>query len=88
MNELDEKLADYLTEQAVKILQCDTSAVIWEDDIDEYGFESMSVNQLCVNINKRFSINVNPSIFLEVTSLSALADYLKKYHYATVEAQL
>ncbi len=88
MNELDEKLFDYLSTLAAKILQCDKSKIQWEDDIDEYGFESMTVNKLCADLNEKFSLNINPSIFLEITSLSALGDFLKKHHYAMLENTL
>lgn len=88
MNELDEKLAEFLVSQSAKILQCDESDIQWEDDIDEYGFESMKVNQLCVDINQRFSIDINPAVFLEVTTLEALSKHLKKHHYTVVENAL
>lgn len=88
MNELDEKLQTLLIARSAKILKCDESKIHWEDDIDEYGFDSMEVSQLCVDLNELFSIELHPAIFLEVTSLEALSEYLKKKHYPLIEKQL
>ena len=88
MNELDEKLSIYLTNLAAKILKCENSKIDWESDLDEYGFESMEVNQYCTDLNSFLSINLTPVIFLEVTSLQALSKYLKKYYFNNLEAAL
>lgn len=88
MNELDEKLQALLITRSAGILKCDESEIRWEDDIDEYGFDSMGVSQLCVDLNEFFSIEIHPAIFLEVTSLEALSGYLKKKYYPTLEKKL
>jgi acyl carrier protein len=88
VNELDEKLRALLVTRSAGILKCDESEIRWEDDIDEYGFDSMGVSQLCVDLNKLFAIDLHPAIFLEVTSLDALSGYLKRKYYPLMEKTL
>jgi acyl carrier protein len=88
VNELDEKLQALLVTQSAGILKCDESEIRWEDDIDEYGFDSLGVSQLCVDLNKLFSIELHPAIFLEITSLEALSGYLKEKYYPLIEGKL
>ena len=88
MSELDEGLKNLLTALSTKILACDASAISWSDDIDEFGFQSMEVNQLCADLNAILDISIDPSIFLEVTSLQALSEHLKMNCYESLEAKL
>lgn len=88
MNELDEKLQAVLIGHSARILKCGESAIQWEDDLDEYGFDSLGVSQLCVDLNKMFSSELHPAIFLEFTSLEALSGYLKKKYYPQLEKAL
>ncbi|ACS85228.1 acyl carrier protein [Musicola paradisiaca] len=88
MNELDEALSSYLVALAAKILKCDQADIAWESDIDEYGFESMEVNQYCMDLNTFFSIKLTPVVFLEVNSLQGLSEYLKKHHFNRLEVTL
>lgn len=88
MNELDERLQDVLVERSAKILGCAESKIRWEDDLDEYGFDSMGVSQLCVELNELLSIELQPALFLEVTSLAALSGFLKKQYYPLLERAL
>ena len=82
MNELEENLMEYLIAESAKILKCGEDDIKWEDGLDEYGYASMEVNQLCVVLNEKFSININPAIFLEVTSLKELSQYLLQENYS------
>ncbi|MCI4185722.1 acyl carrier protein [Dickeya dianthicola] len=88
MNELDEALSGYLVALAAKILKCEQANIEWESDIDEYGFESMEVNQYCADLNTFFSIKLTPVVFLEVNSLQGLSEYLKKHHFNNLETAL
>ncbi len=88
MDELDEQLQTYLVAKSAEILKCDQSVIIWENDIDEYGFTSMETNQLCLELNEHFSIAIQPALFLEVTSLEELSRYVKKNYFEAVENKL
>ena len=85
MNELEEQIKDFLIGKSAAILNIDRSEIEWEEDLDEYGFESMRLNKLCLLINETFNIDIRPAIFLEYTSLSEFSQYLKKTYYQKVE---
>jgi len=88
MNELDELLQEYLVGVSADILKSDPANIRWSDDLDEYGFASITVNQLCAALNERFGIEMTPAVFLEYTSLEALSAYLKEHHYREIENTL
>lgn len=88
MNEIEESLQLYLIEQAAHLLDIQQSEVGWEDDIDEYGFDSMEVNRLCVQINESFGIFIQPVLFLEVTSLEQLSEHLLEEFAEQIEQKL
>lgn len=85
MNELEEQIKDFLISKSVEVLNVDRSEIEWEEDLDEYGFESMKLNKLCLVINEKFDIDIRPAIFLEYPSLSEFSQYLKKTYYQKVE---
>jgi acyl carrier protein len=85
MNEIEEYLQQTLIREAAQILKVEESVVEWSADIDEYGFGSMEVNGLCVQLNEFFSISIQPVLFLEVTSLEALSQYLLQEFPAEIE---
>ena len=88
MNELEEKIKDYLTTKSAELLGIEPTAVEWDSDIDEYGFESMKINKLCVDINQTFGIEVRPAVLLEYTSLEEFSQYLRKEYYQQLEEAL
>lgn len=88
MNEVEERLQAYLVERSAALLQIDPGEVQWEADVDEYGYDSMRVNQLCVDISRDFGIYIQPVIFLEASSLEAVSRYLLDNHPQAVESKL
>jgi acyl carrier protein len=88
MNEIEENLQTFLVRKSAEIVAIEEDDVLWEADIDEFGFASMEVNKLCVELNERFGINMQPVIFLEVTSLQGLSQYLLSNYPAEVERRL
>lgn len=88
MDEFDEKLKEYLVAKSAALLKCDRSEIQWEDDVDEYGYDSMELNQLCVDLGNDLSVEIQPAIFLEVTSLEALSRYLREHHFSAIEDRL
>lgn len=85
MNETEEYLQQTLVRKAAEILKVEESAIEWSADIDEYGFGSMEVNRLCVELNELFSISIQPVLFLEVTSLEALSAHLLQEFPSEIE---
>jgi acyl carrier protein len=87
MNEVEENLQAFLIARAAGILGVSPEQVIWQADIDEYGFDSMEVNRLCVELNEHFDISIQPVIFLqEASSLEGLSSYLLSRYGDAIEA--
>ena len=88
MNEVEEGLQSYLIERSAAILKVDPEEIIWEADVDEYGFDSMTVNQLCFELSTRFKIYIQPVIFLEHSSLEAFSQHILAQHPEPIEKSL
>ncbi len=88
MDELTEALQTYLISKSADILNIEKQEILWVDDIDEFGFSSMEVNQLCAELNEECNIAVHPALFLEVTSLEAFSQHLLAQYYPQMEEHL
>lgn len=88
MNEFEEKLKDYLMGAAAEVLESSDGPVSWDEDMDDFGFDSLKITQLCLVINDHFGTDVQPATFLEVTTLAELGEYLTRNHYSLVENKL
>ncbi len=88
MNETEEKLQAFLIDRSAAILKVAPDAVQWDADVDEYGYDSMKVNQLCFEISRHFQIYVQPVIFLEASSLEAVSRYLLEHYPQPIERKL
>jgi len=88
MDELEEKIKEYLTNKSAKILNIEPSNIEWDEDIDEYGFDSMKLNKFCLEINEEFGLKISPALFLEYTSLAEFSKLLKKEHYLKLDNSL
>lgn len=88
MNEVEERLSEYLIVMSSKLLNCTKEDIHWEDDIDEYGFSSMEINALCSKICDVFNIEVQPVVFLEHTSLADFSKYLLSNYENKIDSVL
>jgi acyl carrier protein len=88
MNEVEEKLQIFLIERSASILKVPEDAVSWDADVDEYGFDSMRVNQLCFEISRHFGIYLQPAVFLESSSLEAVSRFLMERFPQPIERKL
>lgn len=88
MNEMEEALRTFLTGTAAQVLDIDPEEVLWEADVDEYGFASMEVNRFCVEVNRALAIDLVPVVFLEHTSLAALGAHLLERYPVQLERHL
>ncbi|BCJ93988.1 hypothetical protein acsn021_15570 [Anaerocolumna cellulosilytica] len=72
---------------AVKdILRIKDKDIFPEKDMNEYGFNSLTFTELANKLNERYSIQMNPSLFFEYSTLGGLSDYLYEEHYKHILA--
>ena len=88
MNDLDEEIKSFLVRKTAELLNIDEAEIDWEADVDEFGYDSMTINKFCVEINAKLNISVQPAVFLEYPTLSEFSSYLKTDFYAEVEEAL
>jgi len=61
---------------AGSILKVSAKDIDPNDDISEYGFDSISFTELANQINDKYQIEVTPTIFFEYPSVSAFSQFL------------
>jgi polyketide synthase PksN len=71
-------LQKQLASMASDILSIDIQDISINEDISEYGFDSINFTELANRINDTFQIEITPVIFYEYPSLEALSEKLLK----------
>jgi amino acid adenylation domain-containing protein len=58
------------------ILKISVKDIDLNDDISEYGFDSISFTELTNQINEKYSLDLTPAIFFEYPSMEAFSQFL------------
>ncbi|HIJ54487.1 MAG TPA: SDR family NAD(P)-dependent oxidoreductase [Deltaproteobacteria bacterium] len=61
---------------ASDILKIDTQDIDWNEDIGEYGFDSISFTEFANRINRQFRLDITPAVFFELPSIGAFTEFL------------
>ncbi|MDM5187018.1 SDR family NAD(P)-dependent oxidoreductase [Bacillus sp. DX4.1] len=75
-NSLIEKLQQDLIEIVADILKINQQDIYLDEEMSEFGFDSLSLTDLSNKINERFNIEIIPAIFFEYSRLDSVVDYL------------
>lgn len=70
------KIGHILTDNISHILKIDTNEIYADTEFSEYGFESITYTELVFKLNEAYKLDLNPTIFFEYSTLSALSKYL------------
>ena len=49
-----------------------------DEDLSEYGFDSISFTEFANRINEKYSLEITPAIFFEYPSIGSFAQYLSQ----------
>ncbi|MCP4040998.1 MAG: hypothetical protein GY731_03435, partial [Gammaproteobacteria bacterium] len=71
----DEILAE-LTQQVSELLKLPVEKLTPEEDLTEFGFESITLTEFANDLNNRYSLELTPATFFKYTTLGGLADHL------------
>lgn len=71
-------LQNELAEIASEILGVKVSEIDPEDELDDYGFDSIKLTQFTNKINSKYSLELTPALFFEYTTLELAADHLEQ----------
>ncbi|WP_281988846.1 SDR family NAD(P)-dependent oxidoreductase [Aquimarina aggregata] len=78
--EFQKELTYYLKRQIVTILKIDEKAVLSDVPFGDFGFDSISLTELSNQINKKFNLELVPTIFYNYSSIQGLVKYLMTEH--------
>ena len=75
-----EKLINELQAAIAEVLKLPISVLDTEEDLSNYGFDSITFTELANRLKQHFSIAVAPTLFFEYPTISQFADYLITEH--------
>ncbi|MGW8956313.1 SDR family NAD(P)-dependent oxidoreductase [Paenibacillus sp. NPDC055715] len=70
------KLEGWLTLEIADVLRISQSEINMEDDMRDYGFDSVLLTELANRINAKYDLDILPPIFFEHSSISSFSRYL------------
>lgn len=74
--DLRERLIQDVLEMVGQILKIDPQLIDFEEDLGDYGFDSISLTEFGNGLNETYSLNLSPSLFFEHRSLASFVSYL------------
>jgi acyl transferase domain-containing protein/methionyl-tRNA formyltransferase/acyl carrier protein len=79
-------------QQSVIEVICETMKLKAEDldvesELSEYGFDSITFTELANRLNRRYGLELTPTVFFEYPSIGGFAQYLAEEHRGAVERQ-
>jgi polyketide synthase PksJ len=83
--DLRENILGWLTELFVSELRLPAEQLEPDTPFDEYGVDSIILAQLGQTLEERLKVKIEPSLFLEYTSLAGLADYFTVNHKEVIQ---
>ncbi|RCJ16570.1 hypothetical protein A6S26_33175 [Nostoc sp. ATCC 43529] len=90
---IDEHLIGYAVQDILLMLMTQTLSLRREDiDLEEnlgdYGFDSISLTQFAHQISERFEIDFRATLFFEYSTIRSISEYLVGFHEKAVAAAL
>ncbi|GAX60238.1 polyketide synthase module and related protein [Candidatus Scalindua japonica] len=76
MDELIENVKEDLVRDVSDMLKVKKEDIDFESDISDYGFDSVTLTEFANKINQEYSVELNPAVFFEHSTLGSFADYL------------
>ncbi|MDQ1265996.1 MAG: hypothetical protein QG635_1148, partial [Bacteroidota bacterium] len=78
--DLFQKIQSDLVKVASLILKIKEKDICSDDDMNEYGFDSISFTEFSNQLNEKYKLEITPTIFFEHSTLDSVASYLFKKH--------
>lgn len=69
-NDLLKKLIDDLSKSVSKISRIKESEISFAEELDKYGFDSITLTEFTNELNFKFSFNITPAVFYEISELT------------------
>ena len=78
--ELAEKIQTDLIKSVSHILKINVEDIAGDENLSEYGFDSITLTELGNNLNEAYGLTLLPTVFFEHTTLLSLSRYLAEYY--------
>ncbi|KFE71835.1 SDR family NAD(P)-dependent oxidoreductase [Hyalangium minutum] len=78
--ELLRRLQDFLLRKSSELLKVNVADIDPDDDMSDYGFDSISLTELANALNETFDLALTPVVFFENPAISGLARFLMERH--------
>ncbi|WP_394849111.1 SDR family NAD(P)-dependent oxidoreductase [Pendulispora brunnea] len=75
-----------LTRMASGVIKLEASRLDPRAELARYGFDSMALTEFTNRLNKRYALELMPTVFFECSTFGALVDYLVKRHEPQLRA--
>ena len=80
MNEFNNQIISDLTQLIATELKIDSEDIEADDEIIEYGMDSISFSSIVNKTNKLYNIEIQPTLMFEFLTLEKFAEYLSSHH--------
>ncbi len=77
---LKEKIQAYLVGKVEQALQVDKENIDLEEDLSEYGFDSILLTEFINGINEEYQLELLPTVLFEYPSILEFSEYLVKHY--------
>ncbi|QAT84742.1 polyketide synthase [Corallococcus coralloides] len=75
-----EALRQRIVDEVVALLKVDRDAVSVDDELVDYGFDSIILTELANRMNDHYGLDITPASFFEHATIREFADFLMKNH--------
>ncbi|MEE8057880.1 MAG: SDR family NAD(P)-dependent oxidoreductase, partial [Pseudomonadales bacterium] len=76
------KLQNVLLQKAAELLKIRVEDLDTDTELNEYGFDSISLTEFINQLNQRYQLTLAPTIFFEYPTIETFAHYLSESHQA------
>ena len=79
-----DKIEFVLTQTVSELIKLDVEHIDREAELGKYGFDSISFTDFANELNRKYRLDLTPTIFFEYSTLRKLAEYLNEEHQASL----
>ncbi|MCP4750066.1 MAG: KR domain-containing protein, partial [Proteobacteria bacterium] len=84
---LFDKVKRMLVQDASKLLKVTFEDIDTESELNEYGFDSITLTEFADRLNEKYRLELSPALFFEYSTIESLAKYLINEHQTIFAAQ-
>lgn len=86
--QLSHEIRDVLLKIMTEILYLSQNEIDIEENLGDYGFNSITLTEFARRIGEQFDIDLNPTIFFEHSTIQSVAEHLRNKYWNAVAASL